>query len=456
MKKCIVIGGGFAGLAAASYLVNSNFYVELIEASPKLGGRAYSFLHKDTATLLDNGQHIMMGCYNDTLKFFSLIGSIHKVQVQKKMSVKFLKQGFELHELKATLSPYPFNLLSAILRYKAITLAERLSALRLFVKLPFLSNRALEKMSVKEFLITEKQDENVIKSLWEIITVGALNTNVNKASAKMFVDILKEIFLRGGNGSKIVLPKVGLSEMFCDPAKAFIEEKGGKICLSEKVENIKVEKKRVLEVRTDKRTITDFDFVISAVPHFAIERILKSSVNDGKSELFSQSLLTSQKAGMHSPNESLRTTIQPLNPQYSSILNVHIWLKEKKYGNEFFALIDSKLHWVFSYDTHLTCVISDADYLMKLPDESIMDIIYSELEKYLNLLRYEIADYFIMKEKRATFIVDNRIINSRPKTETEIKNLHLAGDWVKTGLPSTIESAVMSGRRAAQMTVSHT
>ncbi|HAB52418.1 MAG TPA: hypothetical protein DCE80_09655, partial [Ignavibacteriales bacterium] len=98
-----------------------------------------------------------------------------------------------------------------------------------------------------------------------------------------------------------------------------------------------------------------------------------------------------------------------------------------------------------------TCVISDADYLMSLSDKEIINMIYSELKKYMNITPDDIKDYFIIKEKHATFIPSSEILNNRPDTETEVKNLFLAGDWVNTGLPSTIESAVKSGRVAANL-----
>jgi uncharacterized protein with NAD-binding domain and iron-sulfur cluster len=215
MKKCLVIGGGFAGLSALVHLSNAGYKVELIEASPKLGGSAYSFSHKQTNMLIDNGQHIMMGCYNETLKFLELIGASHKIEIQEKLNVKFLKPGFELYELRSTSSLYPLNLAAAILSYTAITFRERLSILRLFLKLPLFSQRDLSKMSVDDLLIKENQNEKVKKAFWEIICVGALNTTLKQAFAKVFVDILKEIFLKGSFGSKIILPKTSLIEMYC-------------------------------------------------------------------------------------------------------------------------------------------------------------------------------------------------------------------------------------------------
>lgn len=419
MKKCIVIGGGFAGLSASAYLANAGVIVELLEASPKLGGRAYSFLEKETNTIVDNGQHLQLGCYYNTLDFLNLIGSSDKVQVQKKMSVNFLKPNFELHELKSSSLPYPLNLFSAILNYTAVSLRERLSILRLFSKLPFYSNRDLEKISVEEFLIKEKQNENLIKAFWEILCVGALNTNLTKASAKILADILKIIFLSGNEGSKFVIPKEGLSEIYCQQAKKFIEDRQGKISLSEKVEEISIEKNRANQIKTNKRIITDFDLIISAVPYYGIKKIL-STLN-----------------------------FEDFTQEYSSILNVHIWPKENKLGNNFYGLIGSEIHWIFSHNSHLTCVISDADYLMDKSNEEIMAMIYSQLVKYLKISRDDITKYLIIKEKRATFIPSNKILYNRPNSETQIKNLYLAGDWVNTGLPSTIESAVKSGQTLA-------
>jgi len=473
MKKCLVIGGGFAGLSASAYLVNSGFDVELIEASPKLGGRAYSFLHKETNTIIDNGQHIMMGCYDDTMSFLAMIGVLDKVQVQQevqvkvqeKLNVNFLKPGFELHQLRASSLPYPFNLQSAIINYSAITFRERLSILRFFLKLPFLAQRDLLKMTVDELLTKENQNENVRKAFWEVICVGALNTNLKNASAKIFVDILKEIFLKGSSGSKIILPRSSLSEMYCEPARQFIEGKGGRISLSERVEEIKADRGKAVEVISNNRSITDFDIVICAVPHYALENIINLAFLNNHSEINSESkanhlyeeqmLKQSALGGLH---DRSRPNIQSFSPQYSSILNVHVWLTEAKKGNrfneDFYALIDSKLHWVFIHDSHLTCVISDADYLMNLSDEEIMNMICSELEKYLSIKKNVIQNYFFIKEKRATFIPSNKILNNRPNIETGIKNLFLAGDWVNTGLPSTIESAVRSGRLAAEFIVS--
>lgn len=451
MKKCIVIGGGIAGLTASAYLANSGFQVELIEASPKLGGRVHSFLHKETNTIVDNGQHIMMGCYKETLSFLEMINASEKISLQPKLSVKFLKPNCNLHLLIENNLFYPMNLLSAILNFSAIDFRDRISLIRLFLKIPFFAKRDLERLSVDELLSKEKQTESTKKSFWEIICVGALNTSLQKASAKLFVDVLKEIFLKGSKGYKIVLTKAPLSKIFCEPTQKFIEEKGGKIFLSEKVERIKVEKNKISEIITNKRIIDNFDMVISSVPFYALQRIIdESKISYSLLNIFFNPSGSNENSESNDLNQNL-VKQRALNPAYSSILNVHIWLKEKKFESDFYALIGSQIHWVFCNYTHITCVISDADNFMKLSVDEIINIIAKDLFNYLRVDKNLIKHYLIIKEKRATFIPSSDIVNARPNAETKLKNLLLAGDWVNTGLPSTIESAAKSGRIAAEL-----
>ncbi len=419
MKKCIVIGGGFAGLTSAVYLTKAGYNVELIEASSKLGGRAYSFLDKNTNTIIDNGQHILMGCYDETLKFIKLIKAEDNFHFQKRLRVIFLKPNFETLVLKSSLVFYPLNLLIGLLNYKAITFIERIKLLRFILMLPFFSKKKLERMNVSEWINRGHQNENIIKAFWGIIAVGALNTNIEKASARVFADILKKIFLRGNSSATIVLPAYGLSESYCNHAEKFIEENKGKVILSETIQSFEIENEKVKGITTSNRKITDFDFIISTVPKYALEKILPDAVDK-------------------------------LNIHYSSIISVHIWLKENPFSEPFYGLIDSAVHWIFNHGTHITVVISDANELVEKSKEEIYDIVMHEIEKYTKMKRELVDQYKIIKEKRATFIPSNDIIKNRPSSRTKLMNLFLAGDWTDTSLPSTIESAVKSGRIAAE------
>lgn len=362
----------------------------------------------------------MMGCYKETLKFFKLIDAENNLVFQKRLRVNFLKENFNLIPLKTFPLPYPINLILGLLNYKAISISDRLVFLKFFLKLPFISSNSLNDLSVYDWLIKENQNKNIRKAFWEILTVGALNTNIKKASASTFALILKEIFLKGNKSATIILPKYGLSETYCNSAVDFIQKRNGKINLLEAVENLQINEKRITEIVTSKRKITDFDFVISAVPFYAAKKMIPQlNFPDG------------------------------FEPKYFSILSVHIWLKENKMEEDFYGLINSPIHWIFNHHDHLTLVISDANELTEKSKEEIFELISNQLKIFVGINKEEIRNYKIIKEKRATFIPSKEILFNRPDSRTEITNLFLAGDWIKTGLPSTIESAVKSGRIAA-------
>lgn len=422
MKHCIVIGGGIAGLTSAAYLTKQNIKVTLLESSPKLGGRAYSFTEQKSNDVVDNGQHILMGCYSDTLHFLKLIGAKENFIYQKRLRIYFLtKEGKQL-SLKSFTSIYPFNLLLALLNFKVITFAERLSLLKFVMKLPFISHQRLLDKNVRDWLKEEKQSNDTIKSLWEIIAVGALNTNIDKASAFMFREILMKIFYNGNFASTIILPKYGLSDAYIENAKDFIESHGGKIKLSSTVREFIINNNKIVEIKTADTVYKDFDYIISAIPFYALNNIYPELFENDKNEL-----------------------------EYSSILNIHIWLKTNPLKEQFYGLIDSLVHWVFNKGNHINLVISDADYLIDKSAEEIYQMCVSELIKYTKLEESDVLEYKVLKEKRATFIPSNKITNVRPSSNTKIANLFLAGDWTDTGLPSTIESAVKSGRIAAEL-----
>jgi len=425
MKKTVVIGSGFAGLTAASYLANNNHKIQLIESSPKSGGRAYSFKDKETGTVIDNGQHILMGCYKETLKFLKLIGADNNLIRQHSLTIKFVKENFEVCDLYAPRLFYPLNLVIAILNYNAVSFYEKILFLKVFGKLYFYSDIELKKLSVLEWLRKEGQTDNLIKSFWEILAIGALNADINKVSAKIFVDILKEIFFSGNNAASIILPKLGLTDTYCSNALRFIESRSGKISFSEEVIGMEIKDDRVVGIITSNRVINDFDFIVSAVPLYSLKKILNN--NDFLNEL---------------------------SLDYSSILTVHLFLKKNRFENTFYGLIGSPVQWVFNKGTHLTIVISNADAYLETSKEDVFEIVMAELKKYFNLDKSEVDSFRIIKEKRATFIPSNDILDKRPGSVTSYKNFFLAGDWVNTGLPATIEGAVKSGKLAAETVLS--
>lgn len=421
MAKYIVIGGGLAGISAAVFLTKNKHNVLLLEASPKLGGRAYSFQDKITKDVIDNGQHILVGAYKTTFELLKIIGSQNLPEYQTKLRATYIDKFGKEYLLEAPHKFYPFNLLQAILKFDLLSFNERAGLVKFIVKLLYLNEKTIEEKTVLEFLKKNKQSENSIKVFWKLLVVSTLNTPIKEASLKMFIKVLKEIFLNGNKASTIVLPRFGLSELFCNPANEYLKKNGATVSLSEKVLSIETNGEEIIKVKTNKREITDFDFIVSSVPYYSLKKILPS--------LSSRNL----------PVDSMET---------SPIITIHLWLNENIFADKFYGLIDSKIHWVYKNRNHISIVISSAEKMIEFDSKKIFHICIEELEKFFPKIKNtEVLHYKVLKEKRATFKSTPQSDEVRSKIKSPYKNFILAGDWTNTQLPATIESAILSGKK---------
>lgn len=427
MKKIIVIGGGLSGLTAAYYLSKKNYQITLIEASPKLGGRTYSLINPKFDDTFDNGQHLMMGCYNATLNLINELGSKDKIEIQKKLSVVFVDENSKQFKLEAVTNFYPFNLLLAILKYKALSLKDRMKVIDFILDIACCFKEDLENLTVLEWLLLKNQNDETINKLWEILVVGTMNCSPEKASALIFSNVLREIFLNGNSSAKIVLTKTGLSQIFVDPIKEILHKNNNEIKTSEKLENIFIEKNKVKKISTNKNDYENFDDIILAIPPHAISKL---NFIDENGKIFSP-----------------LSKILADDFKYSSILNIHLWLSENIFQENFYGLLNSEIHWIFNHGKHISITKSNSDLISDMNEDQILEIVYSEFKNYFPIFSVEkVVDVKIIKEKRATFVPDVASNVLRKKIISEFDNLHFIGDWTTKEFPSTIEGAILSGK----------
>ncbi len=424
MAKCIIIGGGITGLSTAVYLSKFGHEIELIESSPKLGGRTYSFFSNSFQTEIDNGQHLLMGAYKYTLDFLKLTNAIDKLELQENLKVVYINKFGGKLKIDASKYFYPFNLINAIYNFNALNFNEKLNFIKFIIFLPFQNKSSLENLSVIEWLKKKNQSINSIKSFWEILTVSVLNTNIDEASAYLLKKMLIKIFFAGNKSSTIIIPKENLNKIFVDSTLEFMKQKKFTYSVSEKLENIKIDKNVVKEIRTNKRTFTQFDYLILAITPYQIRKIIcNENLIDNNFDKY----------------------------ETSAIISVNLKLKENFMTEKFVALIDSKIHWIFNHGEFITIVISDANRYVEFPQDIIVEICISELQKYFKEFKKEfVFESSVIKEKRATIKSTPNFEKIRSKVNSKISNLQFAGDWTNTGFPQTIESAIYSGLKAAK------
>ncbi len=425
MKKAIIIGAGLSGLSAAVHLIKKNITPILIEASPKTGGRASAHFDNEFSSSLDNGQHILMGCYFNTLDYMRAIGAENNLIYQRNLYVDFVNHAGKVFALDADDLIYPFNTSMALLQYEAVPFHRRLHCAVFFIKCIMLYKGVSPKnKTVSEWLEANGEGREIQEALWDFLSIGALNTSPDKADASLFRDMLRQIFLRGNAAQTIILPRYDLSKTFCEPAEKFILENGGEIKYNEKLLSVQSRDGAVTSITTNKQTYSDFSSVITALPPHSYLHI----------EGMPQDIITRAE-----------------KVSYSSILTFHIQLNDVALNRPFYGLINSPVHWVFNHGRYITTVISNADEYMNRSGEELYAMIKSELKKYFTIPLDKISGYKIIHEKKATFIPDAAQLANRPQAKTQLKNLLLAGDWVQNGLPATIEGAILNGKNAANL-----
>jgi len=447
MKKVIIIGGGFAGLSAAVELSSAGFRVTLIEQRRFLGGRAFSFFDKNTGLELDNGQHILMGCYENTFRFLEKIGVTDKLYFQKDLCVDFLDTTGTAYRLSCLPLPAPLHILSGILRFKAISPSERIRMLNMAKGVLFSNaTNSSHDLTITEWLKRLGQGEKARETLWDIITLATMNEHPDKSSAAIFRNVMKKAFFSLRRNSRIVLPVVPLSRLFAEAAEIYIKKNGGSIEKGIAVSALLTGNNSVSGVKLKDGRVFRGDYYISAVPYYSVQRLFAGTGFSGTAGFLGTEL----------------NSVPALQP--SPIISIHLLFNTPLTEHTFVALLNSPIQWVFNkekifrdiaYRGLLSLVISGAHEYIDVPSEKLVEIALRELKKVIPATSTaRLLSCKVIKERHATFSPQPGVDKFRPSQKTSIKNLFLAGDWTDTGLPATIEGAVLSGQKCAKAIVS--
>lgn len=428
MAHVAVIGGGCAGLAAAARLAEQHIPVTVYESSPQLGGRARGIHWKNQA--LDNGQHILLGAYSETLSLLKLAGvaedeALLRLPLQLSMRPDF--------ELRACNIAAPFHILAGLIRAKGLSVGDRWSAIRLMVWMKLISFKLKQDRPLSELLEQHGQSIRLIKLLWEPLCLAALNTPLNTASAQVFLNVLRDSFSRGKADSDMLLPKQDLSQLMAHPLADFITENGGEIKTGVKVDAI-VQNGTELLVTTADKTTAGFSHVVLAIPPFRLADITHDLP-----------ALESARASCKAMGYQPICTVYLQYPQ-------HVRLPQPMIG-----LTQGLGQWVFDRGQLygqmglLAVVISAEGEHQQLTQDVLAHRINDELIACFPQLATQLSNLLwhkVITEKRATFSCIAGMV--RPSMITPIPHLYLAGDYVAGDYPATIEGAARSGAASAQ------
>ncbi|GJD37460.1 hydroxysqualene dehydroxylase HpnE [Methylobacterium aerolatum] len=410
-----VVGAGLAGLSAAVCLAKDGVRVVLHEAAKQGGGRCRSYFDPSLGLTIDNGNHLLLSGNADALGFLKEIGAPADALLgpdEAAFDFADLKTG-QRWTLRPNAGRLPWWVLSPSRRVPGTRARDYLAPLGIL-------RAAAGKAEGTGGTIGESMDcaGPLYDRLWHPVLLAALNTEPRDSDVGLAARILRETLGAGGRACRPLVAEKGLSYAFVDPAVRTLEARGVAIRFGRRLRTIAAEGGRVtaLSFSDGEEAVGPGDSVVLAVPPWVASELLPQI---------------------------------PAPREFRSIVNAHFALAPKPGSPLVLGVVNGLTEWLFAYSDRYSVTISGADRLLDVPREELARQIWGEIATLGNLAP-ELPRWQIVKEKRATFAATPAEAARRAPARTAHANLVLAGDWTATGLPSTIEGAIRSGKTAAR------
>ena len=432
-----VAGGGLAGLAAGCALAEAGFRVTLFERRPYLGGRASSYQHPGTGEIVDNCQHVLLGCCTNLLDFYGRAGVQDKIRWYEKLT--FLEPGGRASAIAPSRLPAPLHTALAFLRADCLSFRDKIAISRAMAAL-VPAAPADRGESFLDWLKRHGQTEPAIERFWKTILVSALNEDLDQVSLPYAAQVVRESFLKSAAAGRMGIPSVPLTDLY-RTAGDYIRARGGDIQLRAGVESFRADASGVSVTANGQEQ--RFDYLVMAVPFDVLGRML--------------------------PDTLLAAPLVAALGQFSTspITGIHLWFDRQISDLDHAVLLDRTIQWMFHKSrliearendarnngsgSYVELVVSCSRSLIEKSKAEIVEMAVKEAQEFFPGAREaRLLKSTVIKEMHATYSPRPGIDQHRPKPETAWPRVFLAGDWTATGWPATMEGAVRSGYLGAE------
>lgn len=438
--KVVVIGGGLAGLAATVALAERGVPVTLFESRPRLGGRASSFLDQESQTLIDNCQHVSMGCCTNFRHFCETVGVANLLQTQD--TLYFIGPDGRINSFSESWLPTPLHLLPTFRRLSYLSREDQKQLQRGLKALGQLPAAGDTSDSVTQpfdkWLIEQGQSQRVRESFWHVVLVSALSETLDQIDTYHARKVFFDGFLAHREGWKVQIPIVPLGNLYGPPLLNWLTQHGVEVRLLTGLDHFHVQDRRVHSVMLRGGDQVSAESFVLAVPHFRVMDLLPKEI----------------------ANHPLLAGVEKL--QSAPISSVHLWFDRPITDLPHAVLVDRLSQWIFNRSIRQTNPPSDGRYYYQVVISASRDLKGRKQADILQAVIAELAEIWpianeaellsgrVVTEHRAVFSVTVGSDALRPPQQSPIENLQLAGDWTQTGWPATMEGAVRSGYLAAE------
>lgn len=430
MQRVLILGGGLAGLAAATALAGRGLAVTLLEARGRLGGRAGSFQDPRTGQLIDTCQHVSMGCCTNLAHFCKTLGIDHLLERQRRLH--FMTADGRVSRFGADAWPAPFHLARSFLGAHFLSAGEKA---RIAWGLACLVRAGPNAdPPFQEWLNQHGQTRRTVDRFWGLVLTSALNETPERIGLKYARKVFLDGFLNHRRGFEIELPAVPLGRLYGEELQGWLKAHNVELRLLESGKRFDIQEKRVVNLELRQGERVQADWYVAAVP---FDRLLD--------------LLPAEVIERHTYFNELK------NLETSPITSVHCWFDREILDLPHVVLVDCLGQWIFkrgqtgAEEYYVQVVVSAARQLRGLGKEEVESRIVAELRRLFpkvagaTLLRTR-----VVTEHAATFSAVPGVDQWRPGQTSPLENLFVAGDWTRTGWPATMEGAVRSGYLAAE------
>ncbi|MCL2586232.1 MAG: hydroxysqualene dehydroxylase HpnE, partial [Streptosporangiales bacterium] len=435
----VVIGGGLAGITAAVALASAGEDVTLLEAKPRLGGATMSF-DRD-GLIVDTGQHVFLRCCTAYRGLLDRLGMTAHAPIQPRFDVTVLSPSGRARLRRAKM-PAPLHLGTALARYHVLSPAERIKVTRAALAFRQVDPEDPEADATRlgDWMTARGQSEHTRRALWDLFTIATLNVPGDDASLALAAKVVRTGLLEDAPAADIGVPALPLGDLHGTAGRRKLESLGASVRVSAKVESIQVTgpSKYIVRLARSDEAI-EADKVVLAVPHEAAAKLIPAgALPDGQVSAWS---------GLGA----------------APIVNLHVIYDRKVMDAPFAAAVDSPAQWVFDRTRisgmhargddgqYLAVSLSAADFCVDTSVAELRERFVPALAEVLPAAGdASVREFFVTRERRATFRQVPGCGRLRPPAATGLPGLVLAGSWTDTGWPDTMESAVRSGLNAVR------
>ena len=431
MSETIIVGAGWAGLACAYELVKARHKVTIIEAAPQIGGRARSMQFQDQ--ILDNGQHIAIGAY------VTLRGLLQELKLSEQLLFKILPLeliilGDTTENFKFASLPAPWNFIVGLLFKSKMPWQSKQQICKFVFKIKQCDFKLPKDCSILECLQNYHQSAHVIEHFWAPMALAIMSTAINKASAQVFLNVLQHIFTTADDAGNWYLPTVDLSSVLPTQLATYLENNGAKIIYKHNIKQLILYNDSCTAISSSSQS-WQADKIVLAIPPWQAKHLLQ-------------------------PHAKLQASYDALNNfGFEAITTLYfIFAKPIHLPYPMLGLVNTTSQWIFdrafvAQPNILSVIISGPSALKFTSQLQLRDHVLQEISRHFPQLATPVSCK-IVSEKRAAFSCDVATQKYRPQPATAINNLWLTGDYLQTGLPATLEGALMSGKKTASAMLS--